>query len=164
MFGYRSDSKPSGSGTQPPETVLDSEALKEQGNKAFKASRWGEAVDWYTKAIGGHPFHLSSNTYSLVMRCRKQTLRTDILLQPCSSLRVPQTIPQGPRRLPTSHFSPGSHHARLTRRLFTRTREYPSDSEDSAPTRTMPVSAWTAYAGAQHPFHCTFSRPDECAG
>ncbi|TFL02283.1 hypothetical protein BDV98DRAFT_58122 [Pterulicium gracile] len=55
MFGYRSDSKPSGSGTQPPETVLDSEALKEQGNKAFKASRWGEAVDWYTKAIESKP-------------------------------------------------------------------------------------------------------------
>ena len=32
--------------------IAEGERLKEEGNVAFKAKRYGEAVDLYTKAIG----------------------------------------------------------------------------------------------------------------
>lgn len=47
--------------------AAEAERLKEQGNDAFKAGRYGEAIDLYTKAIGAcitqshfHPRHARS--------------------------------------------------------------------------------------------------------
>ena len=34
------------------------EKIKDQGNAAFKAANYAEAVDFYTKAIGSYPFLL----------------------------------------------------------------------------------------------------------
>ena len=42
--------------TEPIEVDLSEEpdVLKEQGNAAFKAKRFGEAIEYYTQALGAH--------------------------------------------------------------------------------------------------------------
>lgn len=56
----------SASATPPavPETdeqkALRAENTKEKGNAAFKAKRYGEAIDLYTKAIGAYPSSASN--------------------------------------------------------------------------------------------------------
>jgi DnaJ homolog subfamily C member 7 len=48
----------------PPDTggdpILQAERIKEQGNAAFKAKRYEEAVDLYTKAVGADYILLST--------------------------------------------------------------------------------------------------------
>jgi hypothetical protein len=44
----------------PAAIAAEAEKLKEQGNESFKRTRYGEAIDLYTKAISASSVHLSS--------------------------------------------------------------------------------------------------------
>ncbi|KZV65038.1 hypothetical protein PENSPDRAFT_147355 [Peniophora sp. CONT] len=56
----------------PVDPEVEGERLKEQGNDAFKAKRYGEAVDLYTKAISEY------NSFSWMIGCGVWRIGTSV--------------------------------------------------------------------------------------
>lgn len=104
-----SSSSSSSSLTQPkPEPVEQedpikaAEKVKESGNVAFKAGRYGSAIDLYTKAIREHTITIINPYLTYSHRTyRAQPSGTFIPNKPRSSLHGSQTLPSCTRRLST---------------------------------------------------------------